>query len=181
MFCQEYDLTTWLAYLEKRLSPDRLKAMEKHLETCSGCLAELLEINRSHARMMSLSPQPLPQPTLVDHFTLAFHQTKEAVETLLGKLSPLPLPVTRTNACSLWQYTSHTLGITLTISYEKDSFNLSIEGNLSALSLSRDKMIFQGEAENHLSLTNLSPGTYTLTNEKGTLTFTISLSYPPTN
>ncbi|MFN3660934.1 MAG: anti-sigma factor family protein, partial [Brevinematales bacterium] len=129
MFCQEYDPLTWLAYLEKKLKPDHIQAMEKHLENCPLCLAELLEINRSHARMTSLELQPIPHSEPTDHFTLVFHQTREAIETLLGRLSPISLPATRTNASSLWQYTSQTLGINLTIHHEKDSFSLTIEGD----------------------------------------------------
>lgn len=173
MFCPEYDLPTWLAYLNHAIQTDKKKELENHLEHCSLCLAELLEINRLTARMISLEPTLVPTFLHLDTFTLALHQAKETIHTLLGHLSPLPLPITRNNTPPSWEYVSQHLNLVLTIKPEPSGFSLTIAGPLSSFTLYKDKPIFQGSIDENLTLTHLSFGNYTLSTDKGKLNFTI--------
>jgi len=168
MFCDAYPLTTWLAYLSGQLDQDTVQALEKHLDGCPSCLAELLEINRLQARTRTLSPSR----GIVDTFTLIVHQAKEAFHTLVGSLTPTPLPATRGSSSTQWHYTSPLLGFSLTITPQDTSFLLSLTGDLPSLTLTKDTPLFEGRVEHELTLM-LDPGTYTLTTDQGQLTFTL--------
>ncbi|MCX7882696.1 MAG: hypothetical protein N2314_05695 [Brevinematales bacterium] len=175
MFCHEYDLSLWLAYLEKRLDTTTIHTLENHLQNCPLCLSELLELNRISTRMSVLSPTHNPSPPLVDHFSLVLQKAQEAIDTLFGHLTPLPLPATRSTPSTPWQYTSQSLQLTLLITPQETSFSLTLSGPHANFSLWGEKPIFHGSIQDSLTLTNLPPGTYTLITDKGKLSFSIVL------
>ncbi|URA10674.1 anti-sigma factor family protein [Thermospira aquatica] len=173
MFCPEYELSTWLAYLDGSLDVQLSQKLEAHLDACSQCLKELLEINRIHARMSTLKPGHSPLPELRDSFILVCRQAKKTIQTLLGELIPLPALATRAPSSSSWEYHSLTLGFSLTITEKNDGFSLVVQGTLPSFVLTGDKPLFQGEVNGRLALSNLPAGNYTIETEKGRLEFTL--------
>ncbi len=173
MFCPEYELSTWLNYLDGNLDPELAQKLEAHLDSCPQCLKELLEINRVHARMTALQPEHRPLPTLRDSFTLICQQAKETIQTLLGEIVPVPTLATRAPSPSSWEYHSHSLGFSLTITEERGGFSLVVQGELPSFALIREKPIFQGEVNGRLALSGLAAGSYTIQTGRGSLEFTV--------